>query len=70
MLHSEINDNLLDKPVLLFNWNFKLKSSSKFKRLFHLEGSEKYIILLDITTVFLEGLLVDWDLVIEENVTR
>ena len=69
-LESQVNDELLNALVLLHIGNCELQAGSKCKSLTNGEACEENIFLLHISCVFSEGLFIDWNLVVEEDVTR
>lgn len=70
VLKSEVVDELFNALVLLFVGDGKFQARCERECLTDGESGKEDVFLLDIRSVSGEGVLVHWDLVVEQNVSR
>ena len=69
VLKSKVVDELLNAPILLFVGDGKFQARCERESLTDGEASKEDIFLLDVRSESGEGVLVHWDLVVEQDVS-
>ena len=70
ILETKVVNKILDARILFLVGNGKFQACRESERLTNCETSKEYVFLLDISSIFGEGVFVNGDLIVEQDVTR
>lgn len=70
ILETKVVNKILNARILFLVGYGKFQARRKSKRLTNFESSKEYVFLLDISSIFGEGLFIHRDLIVEQDATR